>query len=582
MSQNAEVARRLEEFADLLDAQDIEYKPRAYRRAAENVRDHPRAIEDLVAEGDEAVMAIEGVGEAIGEKIVEYVETGSIEELEEEREKLPVDMAGLTSVEGIGPKTVGALFDALGVTTLDDLETAAKNEEIRTVSGFGPKTEQNILESIEFARSSQKRRLLGETRPVVDDVFDFLDGVDAVERAEVAGSIRRWLETIGDVDVLVATDDGESVAEAAGEWSRVEDVIESGEAKASVRVEGLRVDFRFVQPIEFGSALQYFTGSKDHNIRLRNYAIARDMKVNEYGVFDVSNVEDSEAGQRTGERLASETEEDVYEALGLSWIPPELREDTGEIDAAGDDTLPDLLEEDHVRGDLHTHTDWSDGVNTVEEMIRAAEAFGHEYLCISDHAEGPGVFGDNGLDDDAIREQLEVIHTTSDRADIDVFAGIEANIDKAGEVGSVSDDVLLDLDLVVASPHSGLGDGEDQTERLTRAMDHPAVDVLGHPSGRLINQRPAMEIDPDTLGNAAAANGVALEVNANPQRLDLWGSAVKAAIEADATIVINTDAHSPAEYDYMRYGVHTARRGWAEPDVVLNTWDVDDVRSFLH
>ncbi|MFW5937441.1 MAG: DNA polymerase/3'-5' exonuclease PolX [Halanaeroarchaeum sp.] len=581
MSLNAEVAARLREFADLLEARDVEFKPRAYQKAAQNIEDHPEAIEDLVAEGLDAVTAIEGVGEGIGEKVVEYVETGTIEELEEERDRLPVDMNALTRVEGVGPKTAAKLYDALGITTLDELEAAAAANEIQDVNGFGEKTETNILAHVEFARESQERQLLGDARPIADDVLAHLESVASVERCEVAGSIRRWRETIGDVDVLVASDEGKAVGEALASWDRVSSAIEIGSTKSSVRVGDVRVDLRVVTPSEFGSALQYFTGSKDHNIRLRNYAIDRGLKINEYGVFDVSDVDDPESDQRVGDVLASETETDVYEALDLPWIAPEMREDRGEIDAALADELPDLLEPDDVRGDLHTHTDWSDGEYTVAEMIEGAADFGHDYLCISDHAQGPGVFGDSGLSDDEVDEQLDVVREAAEDAAIEVFTGIEANVAADGTVGDLDDETLAKLDLVIASPHSGLGD-EDATERLVAAIEHPSVDVLGHPSGRLINQRPGMAFDPAELGRAAAEHDVALEVNSNPHRLDLWGSAVQAAIDEGATIVIDTDAHSPQEFEYLRYGVHTARRGWATAADVLNARDADGVREFLH
>ena len=582
MSRNAEVASLLEELADLLEAQDVDYKPRAYRTAAQNIRDYPEPIEDLAAEGADAVMQIERVGEAIGEKVVEYFETGEIEALEAEREELPVEMGALTRVEGVGPKTVGALYEALGIQTLDDLEAAAKAGEIQEVSGFGAKTEQNILDHIEFAREAQKRQLLGEAVPVADDVLSFLDGEDIVERSSVGGSIRRWKPTIGDVDVLVGTEDGPGVAAALEDWDRTDSVIEAGPTKTSLRIKSVRVDVRMVAPEEFGSALQYFTGSKQHNIRLRNYAIDQGKKINEYGVFDVSEVDDPEDGQRVGTLLANETEEAVYEALDLPLIEPEMREDRGEIDRARDGDLPDLIEESDIRGDLHTHTEWSDGNNTIEEMIEGAAATGYDYLCISDHAVGPGVVGGTGLSDEEVRDQLEDIRGAADDASIEVFAGIEANLAADGTVGDLSDGVLAELDLVIASPHSGLGGEDDQTDRLVSAIEHPAVDILGHPSGRLLNSRPAMDFDPGALGEAAAEHDVALEINANPHRLDLWGSAVKAAREEGAAIVINTDAHSPEEYALIRYGVHTARRGWAEAADVLNTWDVADIREFLH
>lgn len=584
MSRNAEVADVLEEYADLMEAQGDDYRPNVYRRAADNVRDHPEAIEDLVAEGPDAVQEIDGVGEGIAEHVVDYVEMGTFEELEDARDDLPVEMDALTRVEGVGPKTVKKLYDALGVTTLDDLEAAAENGEIREVSGFGAKTEENIREGVAFARQAGERDLLGDTRPIADDVTDYLEEHDAVERVAVAGSIRRWRETNGDVDVLAASDAGQRVGDHLADWGRVGDVIETGETKTSVRVNGLRVDLRVVVGDEFGAALQYFTGSKAHNVTLRNHAIAQDKKVNEYGVFDISDVDDPDAGQRVGDLLAAESEEDVYDALGLPWIAPELREDRGEIDAAREDALPDLLAEDDLRGDLHVHTDWSDGDYSLREMVDAAVEFGHDYVCITDHAEGPGVFGDSGLSDADLCEQADAIADLRDDvdADIEVLHGVEANVDADGEVGAVSDDVLADLDLVVASPHSGLGDdGGDQTDRLVAAVEHPHVDILGHPSGRLINERPAMTFDATDLAAAAADAGTALEVNANYHRLDLWGSAVRAAVEADAPIAIDTDAHSPEEYAQRTYGVHTARRGWAAADDVLNTRDVDGLRAFL-
>ncbi|WP_276254342.1 DNA polymerase/3'-5' exonuclease PolX [Halomontanus rarus] len=580
---NAELAARFEEFADLLEADDVEYKPRAYRRAADAIKAHPAPLADLVESGDEeALDDVEGVGDAISSKIVEYVETGEIEELEELREELPVDIVALTRVEGVGPKTVGTLYRELDVRTLDDLEAAAEAGEIREVKGFGAKTEENILENVEFARTIGERQLLGEARPLADDVLDYLESLESVERCEVAGSIRRWRETIGDVDVLVASDSSEDVVEAFVEWSSVDDEIESGPEKASVRVGDVRVDLRVVIPEEFGAALQYFTGSKDHNVRLRNYAIDRGMKLNEYGAFDVSGVDDPDAGQRVGDRVAGETEEGMYEALGLPWMPPELREDRGEIAAAADGALPDLLTRADIRGDLHTHTEWSDGNNTIDEMVAAAEEQGYDYYAIADHAEGPGVVGGMGLSDTEILEQVEAIRETNAASEIEVLAGIEANIDAAGEIG-LTDAVVDELDVIVASPHSALDQrSEEATERLLAAIENPAVDILGHPSGRLLNQREGLAFDAATLGEAAAEHGTALEVNANPHRLDLWGSAVQAALEEGATIAVDTDAHRPATLEFVRWGVHTARRGWAEPADVLNTWGLEELRAFLH
>jgi DNA polymerase (family 10) len=581
MARNDEVATRLEEFADLLEAKGVDYKPRAYRRAAENIRADPHDIESLAADGPEAVRQIEGVGEAISEKVVEYFETGEIAELNDLREELPVDMATLTSVEGVGPKTVEALYDALGITTLDELETAAREGEIREVSGFGEKTEQNILDNVAFARQSQERSLLGKARPVAERLREYLRGLDTAERAEVAGSLRRWRETIGDIDVLVASADPEAVVEAFTDWGEATGVIEAGPSKASVRADDMRVDLRVVVPEEFGSALQYFTGSKEHNVHVRNIAIERGLKMNEYGVFDVSDVED-DSGQRAGVRVAGGTEAEMYEALDLPLIPPELREDRGEIEAARDGDLPDLVEVDAVRGDLHTHTEWSDGNNTIEEMVEAAADRGYDYHCVSDHAAGPGVFGNTGLAEEELAAQLEAIEAARETAPIEVFAGVEANIDAEGDL-TTDDELLERLDVVIASPHAALQQGpEEATERILRAVENPLVDILGHPTGRLINSRPGLELDYERIAEAAAEHETALEVNASYHRLDLNDVGVRAAVEAGALLVVDTDAHSPAELSNVRYGIHTARRGWAEESDVLNARDAAGVREFLH
>ncbi len=574
---NDEIATLLEEFADLLEAQDVEYKPRAYRRAAENIRDHPESVETLAADGEDAVASIDRVGDAIASKVVEYVETGTIEELDELRAELPVEMDALTSVDGVGPKTVGTLYEELGIETLDDLEAAAEAGDIQEVSGFGAKTEANILDGIDFARQAHERSLLGAAIPQGEAVRDYLRDLPTVERAELAGSIRRWRPTVGDVDVLAASEDAQAVVDSFTDWPEADDVIEAGTGKASVRAGGVRVDLRVVAPEAFGSALQYFTGSWDHNVTLRNRAIERELKMNEYGVFDVSDVENPDS-KRAGERVAGVTEEEMYDAVGLPWIPPELREDRGEIVAAAEGDLPELLTAADVCGDLHVHTDWSDGTESIRSMVEGATRFGHDYIAITDHATGPGMVGGVGLDDADIREQLPDLRAVADDADITVFAGIEANIATDGSV-SVAGDVLAELDFVVASPHAGLdGDG---TDRLVAAVKHPEVDAIGHPTGRRLNERNGLEIDIDRLASVAAAHDTALEINATPQRLDLAGRAVKTAIDAGAPIVINTDAHRTSSYEFVRYGVHTARRGWATPGDVLNTRDSGEIASFL-
>ena len=590
MRSNDAVARLLVEFADRLEATGVEYKPNAYRRAAENIADYPEPIDQLAETGEDAVAEIDRVGDAIASKVVEYVETGSIDELEDLRDSLPVEMAALTSVEGVGPKTVGTLYEALGITTLDELAAAAEAGEIQEVTGFGAKTEQNIRENIPFARQSQQRERLGAARPVADDLCAYLDTLDTVARVDVAGSIRRWKDTIGDVDVLVASDDSEAVVAGFTEWNDAADVIEAGSHKASLRADGVRVDLRVVVPEEFGAALQYFTGSKDHNVRLRNRAIARDYKLNEYGLFDISDLDtdaadtnsDTADSQRAGVKLAGQSEAAMYEELGLAWIPPELREDTGEIDAAAEGALPTLVETSDINGDCHTHSEWSDGGNSIEGMVAAAADRGNDFHCVTDHATGPGIIEGIGLDDDALREQMAAVDAVAADNDITVFHGVETNIAADGSL-STDDELLAELDIVVASPHSALDQDTDAaTDRLCQAATHPSVDVIGHPTGRLLNSRAGLSVDMTRLAETAAAADTALEINATPARLDLAGEAVRAVVEAGGTVAINTDAHSPAELDNRRYGVKTARRGWVEPTDVLNAKPSPELRAFLH
>jgi len=584
VSRNDEVAARLEEFADLLEADGVEYKPNVYRRAAENLREHTEPIEELAVEGPDAVERIDGVGDAISGKVIEYVETGTIEELEALRETLPVDIVALTRVEGVGPKTVGTLYEELGVEDLDDLAAAAEAGRIRAVKGFGAKTEQNIRENVAFARKARGRERLGDARPLAEAALDHLRDQEPVASAEVAGSIRRWRDTTGDVDVLVASTAGPEVVEAFVGWPAVDDTIEAGDSKASVRADGMQVDLRVVVPEEFGAALQYFTGSKEHNVALRNRAIARDLKMNEYGVFDVSGVDDPDADQRVGGRVAGETEASMYDALGLPPIPPELREGNGEIDAAAAGELPDLLAVGDIRGDLHTHTEWSDGRNSIVEMATAAAKRGYDYHAVTDHATGPGMVGGVGLTDAELEEQMAAVDDARGELDADVtlLHGVETNIDAEGNL-STDDDLLEDLDVVVASPHAALGQGRDPaTDRLVRAVEHPSVDVLGHPTGRLIAEREGLTPDVERVAAAAADAGTALEINADPARLDLRGELVRVAVDAGATIAVDTDAHAPGALDHVRYGVHTARRGWCAADDLLNARAVESLRSFLH
>ena len=563
-AENEEIATMLEEFADRLEAKGVEYKPRAYRDAAESVTE--ASSDELDAPKD-----IPDVGDAIASKIEEFRETGRVEELEELRDEMPVEIEELTRVEGVGPKTVGSLYDSVGVTDLDELEEAARKGRVQNVEGFGEKTEQNILEGIEFARQAAERTPLGESLPKARQLVERVEDVESVARAVAAGSVRRRKETTGDIDVVVVSEDREATADAVTDWDV--EVIQEGDRKTSFRRDGEDVDLHLVESDEFGAAVQYFTGSKKHNVETRDVAIDLGLKLNEYGVWETNDDEDGE------ERVAGETEEEVYAALGMEYVPPELREDRGEVEAALDGTLPELVTVDDVRGELHSHTERTDGGATLEEMVAGAVERGMDYLAVTDHTEALGVAG--GLSDDELLDLVEDIRSLDEESEIRLLAGAEANVLKDGSL-DVSDDALAQLDVVVASVHSAMKmDREEATERLVSAVRHDEVDILGHPSGRLINSREGYDYDFDAVLEAADQEGVALEVNANPRRLDIRDTQVKACVEAGVPVAVNTDAHTPSEYDYVEYGVATARRGWAEEDDVVNTRTAEELEDWL-
>jgi DNA polymerase (family 10) len=575
VSRNREVATLFDELADRLEAQDGSFRPRAYRNAADAIRQVTAPVETLAAEGPEALEAIDGIGEATAAKVIEYLETGEIATLEEEREAVPVDMQALQRVEGLGPKRVYALYAALGVTDLDELEAAAEAGEIQTVEGFGAKTEATIREQIEFARTATARTPIGQVYPLAEDIVGHLQAHDAADEVALAGSIRRWRATIGDIDVLVATTEADAITEHLVGWDRTAEVLQTGATKTSVRVGGQQVDLRVVDPESFGAALQYFTGSKAHNVKLRNRALDRGLTMNEYGTFELDDAEE-------GARVAGTTEASMYAAVGLPPIPPELREDRGEIAAAAAEELPTLVRPADIRGDLHTHTTASDGRASIPAMLESAAQRGYEYYAVCDHASGPGVVTGMGLDDAALLAHADAVREAAADVELTVLTGVETNITAEGGL-STGDSTLEALDCVVASPHSALDqDRETATDRIIRAIEHPMVDIIGHPTGMRRSQREGLPIDIEAVATAAADAQTALEVNANPARLDLRSEFIRVAVDAGATIVIDTDAHGTDQLDLMRYGVHTARRGWATTDAVLNTWDATAVTDFCH
>ncbi|NBC87050.1 MAG: DNA polymerase/3'-5' exonuclease PolX [Bacteroidetes bacterium] len=560
---NADIARIFEEIADLLDLKgENRFRIRAYRNAARTLAQLSRPVSDMVEEG-ENLADLPDIGDDLAEKITVILDTGTLPLLEDLEDEINPAMADLMDIPGLGPKRVRMLHETLGVSTLDDLKAEAEAGKIRTVEGFGEKIEQNILDGIVEAGEA-KRWLRSRAEPVVTSLVDYLSGHDDVERVEVAGSYRRRRETVGDLDILAMSNDGGAVVEHFVAYEDVVDVASKGDTQSTVRLRsGLQVDLRVVPHESYGAALVYFTGSKAHNVALRKRAVERTLKVNEYGVFDTNNEQ---------KRIAGETEESVYETLDLPYIVPELREDRGEIIAAEKGTLPRLITGEALRGNLHTHTTDSDGRHrhSLREMAEAARDRGMEYLAITDHS--PAVAVAQGLSEDDLRRQMDAIDALNDELDdLHLLKSIEVDIMKDGTL-DLPDDVLDDLDFCVCAVHTSLNLSEEkQTARILRAMDNPNFTILAHPTGRRINERGPMALNLDRIMEAAVERGCYLEVNAQPERLDIDDVLCRRAKDIGLMVAISADAHSRDDLDLLTYGVDQARRGWLEPDDVLNT-----------
>jgi DNA polymerase (family 10) len=561
MITNAEVARVLRELAIFLEMDGVPFKPRAYEKAADAVEALDRPLADLYASGGRrALEEIPSVGRGIAERIEELIKTGRARDHERFRRKIPVDVTALTAIEGLGPKMVKALYDELGVRSVAALETAARAGRIRHLPHFGEKTEQKILRGIGFVRQSSERRPLGAVLDLVRSIADRLRAAPGVRRVTVAGSIRRHRETIGDADFLVVGSRPAAVMDLFAHLPEVDHVHAKGPTKSSVRlVNGMDADLRVVPAESFGAALCYFTGSKDHNVALRRIAQNRGLKLNEYGVF---------AGAR---RVAGRTEEEVYAALGLPFIEPELRENAGEIEAAQVGALPSLIRADDVRGDLQIQTSWTDGANSIEDMAEAARRLGREYIAITDHTRGLAMTG--GADERQLLEQVAAIRSLNRRLrGIRVLSGAEVNINKDGTL-DIADAVLAQLDVVGIAVHSHFHlSRAEMTERIVRAMENPHADILFHPTGRVLQKREPYDVDIDAIIAAAKRTGTALEIDAFPERLDLKDEHVRKAVAAGVPLVIDSDAHHVNHLRYVEaFGVPVARRGWATKHDVLNT-----------
>ncbi len=564
---NEEVVAMLEETADLMEiAGENPFKARAYRRAADAIAALKEPIEELVR--TKRLNQIEGVGESIARDIAEFLQKGTTTRLEQLRQKYPPQLRKLLEIQGVGPRTVAMLYERLGITSVDELEAAAKAGKLTKLPGMGEQKVRNILEGIQLWRQQQGRVPLHIALAIAERIVAELRELPQVEQILPAGSLRRWKETVGDLDILVATRKSEPVMERFVKLPEVQKVLAHGTTKSSVLMaNNLQVDLRAVDPESFGAASQYFTGSKAHNIALRNRALKLGLTINEYGVFR----------EATGEKVAGETEESVYEAVGLIWIPPELREDRGELEAAERRALPHLVTLEDIRGELHCHTKWSDGANTVEEMARAARERGYEYLAITDHSPPMGW----GVKPDNFRKLIGEIRQVSERLGFPILAGIEVDIAPDGSL-HMDEDILRQLDIVIASVHSAMKmSREEMTKRILKAMENPLVHIIGHPTGRLINQRPPYEVDLEALVERARQTGVALEINGSPERLDLNDENARYAKEAGVLLSLGTDAHHDDHLDFMRFAVAVARRAWCEPANILNTRPYEQLRDWL-
>jgi DNA polymerase (family 10) len=581
--ENVEIAEVLEELADLLEISGSNpFRIRAYRNAVRTVRGLTRPLSAMVEAGED-LTALPAIGKDLSAHIVELVETGALARLDEVSAEVPRSLVQLVKLDGVGPKKAKKLWESLGVTTVDELETALKAGRVESLEGFGATSVKKILKSIEDFRRYSGRFLISKVEELIEPLLSHMRDAPGVERVEVAGSYRRRNETIGDVDLLVQAElPAPAVMERFTGFESVERVVLEGETRGAVVLRsGLEVDLRIIPRRSFGAALHYFTGSKEHNIAVRQIAQRQGLRVNEWGVFRLPEGVDPEAvGKEEGERVAGETEESVFEAVGMTWMPPVLRENRGEVEAALDDSLPDLVTPADIRGDLHMHSTWSDGKASIEEMAQACKDRGYKYLAMSDHSPALAMVG--GITPERAADQWEEIARIQEGLDgITIFKSLEVDILRDGSL-DMTDEVLEALDFVVISVHSLMDmDRVVMTDRVITAMQHPQVDILAHPTGRLLTRREPFQIEMEEVLQAARDLDLAVEINANPNRLDLSDVHAHRAKELGVRVCINTDAHSVQGLDHMSYGVDQARRAWLNKGDVLNTMTLNGIRKWL-
>lgn len=591
-STNRAIADRLDQIALMLELLGANpFRTRATARAARVVRDHPSDLA-LLAQDRSALIAIEGIGGKIADKIIEFIETGEIAEAVKLRAQVPSGLLDVLAIQGLGPKTVRALWTIKGIESVDDLQRIIDDGSILDLPRMGAKTVANIASAIAFARTSSERLPLGIAMPIAETIIEHLRPIAGVEQIEIAGSLRRGRDTIGDIDLLVATTDAQAVSAAFIAIEPVVRILASGATKSSVRYRlpqrsgrfGMRdpdasvqVDLRVVAPEGRGAGLLYFSGSKDHGVRLRERALKLGLTLNEYGLFPEDEGNATPPQQRGVAPVAARTEADIYEALGLPLIPPEIREDRGELALT---ETPRLIEIGDIKAELHAHTTDSDGSMSLDELIAQARARGFHTIAVTDHSKS--AVQANGLSPDRLRAQIERVRAANaQHEDIRVLAGSEVDILSDGSL-DYDDELLAELDIVIASPHVALSqDPKAATRRLIRAIEHPLVNIIGHPTGRLIGRRPGLEPAMDELIAAAKEHNTALEINAHWMRLDLRDVHVRAVVQAGGLIAINCDDHGPGDFDNLRYGVLTARRGWLSPERCVNTWPRDRLDTWL-
>ena len=567
---NAEIAALFSEIADFLEIKgENPFRVRAYRRAAQAMEGLAEDVAALADRGE--LLEIPGIGRDLAGKIQEFLQCGVVEYLEGLRREIPVGVVELMRIHGVGPKTAKLLYEQVGVDSVEKLEELAKEHKLAGVPGIQAKTEENILKGIAVWRGGRERTPLGAALTLAETILETLRNLEEVDQISTAGSLRRMKETVKDIDILVTSKTPARIMEVFVGLPNAAEVLAHGETKSSLRLrESIQVDLRVVEPDCFGAALQYFTGSKQHNIRVRELAQRRELKVSEYGVFDGG----------LGKRVAGATEEDVYRAVGLPFIPPELREDAGEIEAALADRLPTLVALADIRGDLQLHTTWSDGAHSLADLAAGVQAKGYQYMAVTDHSKSVTIA--KGMDEARIVEMIAEVRSLNRRLKrFRVLAGCEVDILADGSL-DFPDEILAQLDLVQVSVHSRFKmSREEMTARIVRAVRHPLVHILGHPTGRLIGERAAYEVDMEAVLQAAKVAGIAVEINASPSRLDLNDLHARRAKDLGIPISISTDAHAMPQLDFMRYGVAVARRAWLSPGDVLNTRPEEQMVAWL-